>query len=136
MGRKSARESLMKLLYQMDINDDYSSESINSFLHNESIKEDEVQFIIEGIDKVKENLETIDKNIETHSLGWAKNRIAKVDLAILRLAVYEILFREDIPIEVSINEALELSKRYSSDDSYKFVNGLLGGVVRDNGKDE
>ena len=135
MGRKSARESLMKLLYQTDINADYSNESINSFLHNENIKEDDSKYIFEGIDKIKESIELIDNHIVTHSLGWAKNRIAKVDLAILRLAVYEILFRDDIPIEVSINEALELSKKYSSDDSYKFINGLLGGVVSENDKE-
>ena len=131
MGRKNARESLMKLLYQMDLNDDYSNESINNFLHNENIKEIEVKYILEGTDKIKGNIETIDSKIEKHSSGWAKNRIAKVDLAILRLSVYEILFRDDIPVEVSINEALELGKKYSSDDSYKYINGVLGGIVRE-----
>ncbi|MFY9214211.1 MAG: transcription antitermination factor NusB, partial [Tissierellaceae bacterium] len=57
-------------------------------------------------------------------------RLAKVDLAVLRIAIYEILFRKDIPVEVSINEAIEIVKKYSNHDSFKFINGVLGGFVR------
>ena len=58
------------------------------------------------------------------------NRLAKIDLAVLRIAVYEILYRKDIPVEVSINEAIEIVKKYSTEESFRFINGVLGGVVR------
>jgi N utilization substance protein B len=72
--------------------------------------------------------------IESNITGWAKERIAKVDLAILRLALYEIQFRDDIPDSVAINEAIELAKKYSTDESGGFVNGVLGKIIR--GKSE
>ena len=62
--------------------------------------------------------------------GWELHRLAKIDLCILRIAIYEIIYREDIPIEVSINEAIEIGKTYSTDESSKFINGVLGGFVR------
>jgi N utilization substance protein B len=75
-----------------------------------------------------ENLQTIDKLIEAHAQNWTIPRIAKVDLAILRLALYEMLFREDIPPIVSMNEAIELGKELSSDESNRFINGVLDKV--------
>lgn len=134
MSRKNAREHLMKLLYQMDLNNDYSDDMLNLFIKNEKINNNEIVYIIDGVKKIKENIDLIDKKIEKNTRGWSLNRIAKVDLAIIRLSIYEIFYREDIPIEVSINEALELGKKYSNADSYKFINGLLGGIVRE--KDE
>ncbi len=134
MGRKLARESAMKLLFQMEMNNDFSTESINVFFDNNEFTDDEKEYIIHTINQVNNNLETIDKKIEKYALGWKINRIPKVDLSILRIAIYEILFRKDIPVEVSINEAIDISKKYSTSESSKFINGLLGSVVRD-GKD-
>ena len=71
------------------------------------------------------NKDRIDQEIVKHLRGWTLERLSKVDLAILRLATYEILFEDEIPQNVSINEAVELSKRYSEDDSRKFINGVL-----------
>ena len=62
--------------------------------------------------------------------GWSIYRLAKVDLAVLRVDIYEILYRHDIPLEVSINEAIEIVKKYSAEDSFRFVNGVLGSFVR------
>lgn len=131
MGRKNTRESLMKLFYQMDINNEFTIEVLNKYLENENFNSNDTEYFKDAFDKIIENLNCIDGNIEKHSSGWAINRISKVDLSLLRIAIYEILFRNDIPLQVSINEALEISKKYSSEESYKFVNGLLGSLVRE-----
>ncbi|MTI65436.1 MAG: transcription antitermination factor NusB [Firmicutes bacterium] len=136
MGRKIQRETTMKLLFEMELNDDYTKERVESFLENNEISEDEGEYIIDISQKVIENLSLIDTKIEEYASGWKIKRIAKVDLSILRLAICEILYREDIPIQVSINEAIEVSKKYSSDESRKFINGLLGSLVRELNKND
>lgn len=135
MGRKNARQGTMKLLYQMEVNNDFSEEAMEVYFGNFPYEDEETEYISSAIEKVKENVEEIDKYIKLYSEGWDIKRIAKVDLAVLRIAVYEILYRKDIPIEVSINEAIEIVKKYSTEDSFKFVNGVLGGVVRNISKE-
>ena len=130
MGRKQAREGAMKVLFQMDSMGDYTEESLDMFLTNFEYDEMETLYIKESISKIKENLEVIDNHIKANFEGWSIYRLAKVDLAVLRIAIYEILYRKDIPIEVSINEAIETVKKYSTEESFKFVNGVLGGFVR------
>lgn len=131
MGRKVARESVMKLLYQMDMNNDYSTEVREIYISNNRFNEEENEYITASTNTINGNIKTIDSMIEKYSSGWNINRLAKVDLSILRVAVYEILFREDIPVQVSINEALEISKKYSTEESSKFINGILGSIVRE-----
>lgn len=131
MGRKVARESAMKIIFQMEVNNDFSLDTIDLYFDNNETAEDEKKYIREAVKTIVDNIEAIDKSIEKYSQGWKINRMPKVDLAIVRVAVYEILHREDIPIQVSINEALEISKKYSSEESSKFINGLLGGFVRE-----
>ena len=130
MGRKLAREGAMKLLFQMQSRDDYGQDSMEIYLNNFLFDENEQIYIEEVILKIVENLDHIDQYIEKHLEGWSIYRLAKVDLAILRIAIYEILYRDDIPVEVSINEAIEIAKKYSKEDSFKFINGVLGGFVR------
>lgn len=130
MGRKQAREGTMKILYQMEMNEDFSDEALDIFFDNFTFDELEKEYILDAMAKIKENLDFIDKHIESYSEGWNLNRLAKIDLAALRIAVYEILYRKDIPIEVSINEAIEIVKKYSTEESFKFINGVLGGFVR------
>lgn len=130
MGRKAAREGAMKLLFQMEFNDDYSDKAKSIFFENFKFDEIETKYIEDAFNSIIENREIIDKYIEENLEGWSIYRLAKVDLAVLRIAIYEILFRKDIPIEVSINEAIEIVKKYSNYDSSKFVNGVLGGFVR------
>lgn len=130
MGRKVAREGAMRLLFQMELNEDYSDEAKSIFLENFEYDETEMKYIDEAFISIMENREMIDKYIEDNLEGWSIYRLAKVDLAVLRIAIYEILFRKDIPVEVSINEAIEIVKKYSSYDSFKFINGVLGGFVR------
>ena len=89
-------------------------------------------FALECAKGVEDNLEEIDKIISDHlSAKWKLNRISKVSLSILRLAVYEMKYVEAIPSNVSINEAVELSKKFSGEEEYKFINGILGAVSRD-----
>ena len=80
--------------------------------------------------KVKEHLEEIDRMRNETSEGWKTSRMGKVDLAILRLAVYEMFFDEDVPVSVAINEAVELGKRFGTDDSSSFINGILGKLAK------
>lgn len=131
MGRKQAREGTMQLLFQMQSREDYEKENLSTYLANFSFDEKEEIYIRDAISKIIDNLSSIDEHIEKHLEGWSIYRLAKVDLAALRIAIYEILYRDDIPVEVSINEAIEIAKKYSKEDSYKFINGVLGGFVRD-----
>ena len=80
-------------------------------------------------------MEIIDKKIAENLKGWTLERLSKIDLAILRLACYEIIFLEDIPKNVSINEGIELAKKYSDDESRKFINGLLDSISQDINKE-
>lgn len=130
MGRKQAREGTMKLLFQMEMNEDFSQESIDNYLMNFTFDKQEEEYILHAINTIIENSEVIDQHIRNHIEGWGISRLAKIDLSVLRIAIYEILYREDIPIQVSINEAIEIVKKYSLEDSFKFVNGVLGGFVR------
>ena len=77
-----------------------------------------------------ENLSDLDRLIEKSVKNWKLERLARVDLAILRIAVFEMLFQKDIPARVTINEAIEIAKSFGSDDSYKFVNGVLDNIRR------
>lgn len=136
MGRKHARESTMILLYQMEINTDYSKNMKELFYDNNHFNESEKIYIEDATDTIVTNLEEIDNTIMDNIEKWNIYRLAKIDLCVLRIAIYEILYREDIPIEVSINEAIEIAKKFSTDESAKFINGVLGGFVRGLDKDE
>jgi N utilization substance protein B len=130
MGRKQAREGAMQLLFQMDSNDEFDSSAIDIYLENFIFGENESGYIVKSVNGVLENIPQIDEYITNQLDTWSIERLAKVDLATLRLAVYEILYMDDIPVEVSINEAIEIVKKYSAGDAYKYVNGVLGGFVR------
>ncbi|WP_422486732.1 transcription antitermination factor NusB [Gudongella sp. DL1XJH-153] len=136
MGRKQAREGAMQLLFQMDSNEDFTKENLEMYLENFPFDKGETDYIEAVVKGVLENREEIDNSIQENLQGWLLDRIARVDLATLRLAIFEIKHMKDIPIEVSINEAIEIAKKYSTDESYKYVNGVLGGFVRSMNKDE
>ena len=95
---------------------------------------DEDEQLIRGkIDAVMEKIPEIDEELNKTSRGWKTSRMNKVDLSILRLAVYEIRFDDDIPVGVAINEAVEIAKRYGGDDSASFINGILGQIAKNAG---
>lgn len=130
MSRKKARIGQMQALFQMGANKDFSKDCLDIFIENSSFSEDEKKYIEENTIKAMEYLENIDKTIIDNLQNWSLNRLASVDKAILRISVYEILYKEDIPAEVSINEAVEISKEYGSNESPKFINGVLGSIYR------
>lgn len=96
---------------------------------NDDISSEDKKYIAEVTQGIAEKIEELDEKIKPYLKGWTMDRIAKTDLAILRLAVYEIFYREDIPYKVSINEAVELAKAFCDDSSPAFINGVLAGVV-------
>ncbi len=117
--------------YQMEIHQEY--EYLESFRQRyEEILEDprEVSYALELLRQFALNREAVDELIEGYSDNWTVKRMAKVDLAIVRLSITEMLFARNVPGSVSINEAVKLSKTYSDEDGYKFINGLLGKILR------
>ncbi len=131
MSRKISRELGMKLFYQLEMTKDFSEESVVKFIEENSHENLDKDYIQDMGMRLIESKEKVDGLISKYAKGWTLNRIAKVDLSIMRLAIIEILYREDIPFKVAINEAIELSKRYSDEDSGGFINGVLGSVVNE-----
>lgn len=129
MGRRESRENAMKLLYQVQVQRDDIEEQIDRFLEEQEINDSQdKEYLLNVVKGVIEKKMELDSLISLHAKGWTINRMPKVDLAIMRLSCYEIKFREDIPINVSINEAVELAKKYSGEQSGTFVNGVLGKI--------
>lgn len=129
MTRGDARELLMQVLYQMESQQDFSEALKNRYLSEIAGTRNQLPYINDIFEKVTGNLQVIDAVIDNNSDRWRIGRIPKVDLAILRLAIAEMLYTEDIPREVSINEAVNLAKKYSTDESGRFINGVLGKVI-------
>lgn len=128
MTRSSARELLMQLIFQMEVQQDFSDELKNRYLSDVNGIENQLGYINGMFATIKDNLEEIDATIDKYSDKWKINRLPKVDLSILRVAVAEITSADDIPREVSINEAVELAKKFSTEDGSKFINGILSKV--------
>ena len=133
MSRKDARDNAFKCVYEYEFNKEKSIEEIlNSCYEENEVNDSEKEYIDEVVSGVIKNIEKIDENILKHLKNWSMSRIAKIDLAILRVAIYEICYMSDvIPFKVSINEAVELAKKYGNPDSKSFVNGLLAKVIED-----
>ncbi|HHQ4318408.1 transcription antitermination factor NusB [Clostridium perfringens] len=132
MNRVKSREYLLQLAYQMEITSETALETFNSFMENEDISKDDLDlaYIKSGLLGIEENKEKLDSLIESQLVKWKLNRISKVNLSILRISTYEILFVEDVPGKVSINEAIELCKKYSDNKSVSFINGVLDKVYK------
>lgn len=131
MKRKETREEAVKLVYSMDVNKDFDKTLPSKHVEHFSLDDMDMEYLNKTIEDMIDNMDVIDGYIKDNSKDWKISRIAKVDLAILRTALSEILYNESIPCSVSINEAVEISKKYSNDDSHKYINGILGTVVRD-----
>ena len=133
--RRQKRTAAFRFLYQWEINppDDIATE-LNDFLEKLEKKEGYFGYAIELVHGILEKLDEIDSLINELVTNWEFSRIAKTDLAILRLGIYEILYRIDIPPVVVIDEALEISKDFSSDNSRKFLNGVLDQASKRSGR--
>lgn len=135
MSRKVAREYAFKIIFAENFqNEEVNPEEIILALEKETesiedITKEDMEYIKDVTNGVYTNITLLDEKIEKHLKGWTMDRICKTDLSILRLAIYEILYREDIPDKVSVNEAVELAKMFSEDSSPSFVNGVLAGIL-------
>lgn len=142
----------MKLLFEMSINrEDFRSVLANlednlekkiesketdgaEEVYSENIdklKNVDMEYVKRVVKGIEENKDSLDKEIEKYLRNWTLNRLPKVDAAILRICTYEFLYEQDIPEKVSINEAIELAKKYSSEKSAPFINGVLGNMIKD-----
>ncbi|AKN34028.1 antitermination protein NusB [Clostridium carboxidivorans P7] len=154
MNRRKSRELVMKLLFQMTINKEDFKDVVANLKENIELDKSELQitgiegkneidpenidlkdidmeYVIRVLKGVQENKESIDSAIEKHLINWKLNRLSKLDVAILRVCTYEFLYEDNIPKNVSINEAIELAKRYSGDKSAAFINGVLGSMIKE-----
>lgn len=130
MRRTEARELYMQLLFQMDMQKEYSKELKDKFINEYMQESNQLDYFNKLYDLTIEHLNQVDGLIEASSENWKINRISKVDLAVLRLSIIEILYIKDIPVSASINEAVDMAKKYSGEDSGKFINGVLGKVAK------
>lgn len=127
MTRRQLRENVFKMLFRVEFHDDKElPEQLILFEDElEPSSEDEKIYMTNKYKDIYAHIEELDAAINEVSKGWKTIRMGKVDLTLIRLAVYEIRFEEEIPVKVSINEAVELAKKYGTDDSPAFVNGIL-----------
>lgn len=133
MSRKKAREGLVSLIFKSQFNEKVEDYIIEYYLEDFKFSNDEQTYITSGFEGINKNIEFIDNKISESLETWTIERLYKLDLSILRVAVYEIFFDETVPKEVAINEAVEIAKKFGSKDSSKLINGILGSIIRRNG---
>jgi N utilization substance protein B len=132
MNRRKSREIAMKLLFEKTINKGEYEEVVKNFKENTEIDLNDVDFeyIETTIKGIENNIESVDKKIQDNLKKWKLNRLSKIDLSILRLSTYEILFIDEIPDKVAVNEGIELAKKYSDNNSPAFINGVLANMIK------
>jgi N utilization substance protein B len=144
MTRTTAREIAMHLIYEMEYHDELPEELFEKVfeenyyprlaeetdLYQEKPNAKQLQYIEDCVRGVYVKKQEIDQIIETYAVGWKVSRISKVSLAVLRLAIYEIMNVEDAPTGAVINEAVEIARRYEEEDKVSFINGILGSYAR------
>ena len=136
MSRKIARDAAMRMLYAYELTGELNQDMIQETIEPAALDAEDMKYlkqVTEGTVELRASLDTL---IEQNAVGWRLSRIGKVDLSILRLAIYEMLCREDVPESVAINEAVELAKKYSEPKSKQFINGILGSISRSKKKEE
>ncbi|MCA0754512.1 transcription antitermination factor NusB [Paenibacillus sp. N4] len=141
MKRRLAREIAVSSLYQMEMNEVSASEAVD-MLMDELRQENEIgadpseagstdEFARELVNGVLEHKQAIDGMLQQYLTGWQVDRLSRVDRQVLRLACYEMVFRDDVPPKATINEAIELAKHFGFEESGKFVNGVLGKLLQE-----
>lgn len=128
MKRTELREHIFKVLFGVEFNAEQEMpEQLQLYFEQlEDAREKDLDYIRTKSSKIAEKIAEIDSLINEHTIGWKTSRMNKVDLTILRLAVYEMKWDEDVPTGVAIDEAVELAKKYSSDEGPAFINAVLG----------
>lgn len=139
MSRHTARETAFRMLFQMDLGkNDFAAakNTMDEALANKVIGNKDCVYIETIVKGVQEQRERIDDFIKRNAKGWDIQRINPVERNIIRLALYETWYVQDVPMEVALNEAIELAKIYGEEEAYSFVNGVLDNVKNDLGKDK
>ena len=136
MSRKVAREVAFKIIFELAFQHDEEAKKLFEKLLKASeekydMTEEDNTYVDEIIVGIQSNENAIDEKIKSHLKDWSFDRISKVDVAILRLAIYEIAYRKDIPCKVSVNEAVELAKIFSDESSPAFINGVLAEILKE-----
>ena len=131
MTRRAAREEAFKIIFQVDLGRSSWKEILSHNLDDLNLSESSRLFLRQLVEGTITHLTEIDAEIAKYALDWKLERMLSTDRNILRMAVYELKFRNDIPAGVTVNEAVELAKVYGDEESGKFVNGILGNIVRD-----
>ena len=131
MKRTEQREHIFKMVFGLEFNEEteMSDQMKFYFAQLEDAREKDLEYIQRKAEKIAQKTEEIDALINSHTKGWKTSRMNKVDLTILRLAVYEMKWDEDVPVGVAIDEAVELAKKYSGSEGPSFVNGVLAKLV-------
>jgi len=127
--RRKARAIAIQILYEVDSTGHEPERVVHYLLNKEELDEENTAFTKELVNGVIQNKEVIDQNIQNFAPAWPMEQISPIDRNILRLAIFEILLDNRVPVKVAVNEAVELAKRFGSDNSSKFVNGVLGSVI-------
>lgn len=143
LTRRDIREKALQSLFQLSANEDLSKEeAMQQALTSEDELADEVETVLVPsyldllVSGVMEKQDEIDEKIKAHLENWSLSRLAKTDLMIIRIAIFEMMYVSDVPDRVALNEALEITKKYSDEKSRKFVNGVLANIVNENSEDE
>lgn len=129
--RRKGRELALQALYQFEMTGDISDGAVDSFLNHFEGTAKAKEFARRLVSGVVSQRSEIDRRIEQSTENWKLARLAKVDLLILRLATYELVYCPDIPLNVSLNEAIEIAKRFGTDDSAAFINGVLDQIAHE-----
>ena len=132
MNRSSAREQAFKLLYSLEIQKENLQEQIELYFENEDISDEKTKkYITDVVNGIENNISEIEQKIsENLKKDWKLDRISKINLVLLKLAIYEILYTET-PYKVAINEVVEIAKKYGDDTSPNFINGILASIVKE-----
>lgn len=141
MKRRLAREIIVQSLYQMEMNEVDSADAVEMLLEEaaeenetERVITDEIElkhYVVEHVNGIWERKAAIDDMLEYYLKGWQVSRLSRVDRQILRLAAFEMVFENDVPAKVAVNEAIDLAKHFGTEDSGKFVNGVLGKMIQE-----
>ena len=127
MSRRELREQIFKLLFRVEFNslEDMPEQEALFFEREDAAEGEDAEYVSDKYNKICQLLSEIDAMLDEQAKGWNTGRMSKVDLTILRLAVYEIKYDDSVPVSVAINEAVELAKKFGQDASSGFVNGIL-----------
>ena len=131
MKRRLARELVLQLLFQTDmIKEEPNEKEVQDFLKQMNAPKEIWLFVLELVKGTLQHKDAIDNELSQSAKNWNLDRMAVVDRNILRLAIFELLYKDDIPMKVTINEAIELAKRYSTIESPSFINGILDKIAK------